>query len=468
MPEPFTPPNSPFPIPNVNMENVTFSIILITHNRSSSLRRALDALQSQTYPMNLIEVRVVVDSCIDDTLAMLQDYKAPFKMHIIEANCRSVGMSRNIGAAEATGQLLLFLDDDIEAMPCLVENHGRVHRERPACAAIDPYPPQLQSRTNFFDVEVRTWWEEKFYQMSKPTHRYTYQDLLCGNLSIDIKLFAGTGGFDSAFGPGTAYEDYEFALRLLKANVPFAVAPDAVGYHYEHETNNLDRSLGRFRQEGRSDVLLGHRHPELRPILPIAAYETACSLLDKILVAVMFFWPAAVDWLALGLRKSLDLLESLRMRKTWRWLRAKLRGYWYLRGVIDELKSRSALFSFMQGEPAHADLGRHEIEIDLQEGWEAAERIIDEQKPDGIYLRYGELSVGHVIPQFGVEPLRGAHLRSILALDFAEPLAGAMAVKGMLKSAAHSEPSLVDNTLLQHLQLFTVVDKKQLKNSSYN
>lgn len=448
------------------MENLTFSIILITHNRSSSLRRALDALQSQTYPMDLIEVRVVLDSCIDDTLTMLQDYKAPFKMHTIEANCRSVGMSRNIGAAEATGQLLLFLDDDIEATPCLVENHGRVHRERQGCAAIGPYPPKLQSRTNFFDVEVRTWWEEKFYQMSKPTHRYTYQDLLCGNLSIDTKLFAGTGGFDSAFGPGTAYEDYEFALRLLKANVPFAVAPDAVGYHYEHETNNLDRSFGRARAEGRSDVLIGQRHPEMKPTLHIKDYETPDSLVNKILVAIVFFWPAALDLLAVGLRKSLDWLQYMGMRGTWRWLRTKLLAYSYLRGVMDQLKTRSALSSFMQEGTASGDLDRHEIEIDLQEGWEAAERIIDEKKPDGIYLRYGELSIGHVTPKFGVEPLRGAHLRSILALDFAEPLARAIAANGMPKSAAHSEPSLVDNTLLQHLQLFKVLDKKKLENSA--
>jgi translation initiation factor 6 (eIF-6) len=48
------------------------------------------------------------------------------------------------------------------------------------------------------------------------------------------------------------------------------------------------------------------------------------------------------------------------MRETWRWLRAKLRGYWYLRGVIDELKSREAISSFMQASPARADLGERE------------------------------------------------------------------------------------------------------------
>ncbi|MEG5019233.1 MULTISPECIES: glycosyltransferase [unclassified Microcoleus] len=446
------------------MENLTVSIIIPSHNRSSSLRRALDALHLQTYPIDLIEVIVVADSCIDNTLAMLQDYKARFKVQAIEVNCQSAAIARNTGAASATGQLLLFLDDDIEALPPLVESHARVHSLRPGSAVMGPYPPKLHGGTTLFEVEVRSWWEEKFYQMSQPGHRFTYLDLLSGNLSLDAELFARLDGFDSAFG-NCGGEDYEFGMRLLKANVPFVVAAEAVGYHYEHETNNLDRSFGRFRQEGRSNVLIGYRHPELRPILPIAAYETADSLVDKILVAVTFLCPAAVDWLAVGLRQSLDLLESLRMRGTWRWLRAKLRAYWYLRGAIDELKSRSALSSFIQGEPAGADLGRHEIEIDLQEGWEAAERIIDEKKPDGIYLSYGELSVGHVTPKFGVEPLRGAHLRSILALDFAEPLARAIAVKGMPKSAAHSEPSLVDNTLLQNLQLFTVLEKKNLKNS---
>ena len=422
----------------MNRENPTVSIIIPSHNRSSSLRRALDALHSQTYPLDLMSVIVVADSCIDDTLAMLQDYKAPFKLQAIDVNCRSAAIARNTGAASATGQLLLFLDDDIEALPPLVESHARVHRQRPGSAVMGPYPPKLQGGTKFFDVEVRSWWEDKFYQMSLWDHRFTYQDLLSGNLSLDAELFARLDGFDSAFG-NCGGEDYEFGLRLLKADVSLVLAPEAVGYHYEHETNNLDRSFRRSRQEGRSDVLIGRRHPELRPMLHIKDYETPIFLVDKILVTIAFLWPTVVDGLAVGARKSLDLLESLGMRGTWRWLRAKLRGYWYLRGVIDEIKSRSAISSFMQGGPARADLGGHEINIDLQQGWEAAESLLDAERPAGVYLYYGQLTVGHIFPQAGVEPLRGAHLRSILALLLAEPLARAIGVNGMPRTAEKIE-----------------------------
>ncbi|MEG4171059.1 MULTISPECIES: glycosyltransferase [unclassified Microcoleus] len=420
------------------MENLTVSIIIPSHNRSSSLRRALDALHLQTYPIDLMEVIVVADSCIDDTLTMLQDYKAPFKVQAIEVNCRSAAIARNTGAASATGQLLLFLDDDIEALPPLVESHARVHSLRPGSAVMGPYPPKLQGATTLFHVQARSWWEDKFYQMSQPAHRFIYKDLLSGNLSLDAELFARLDGFDSAFG-NCGGEDYEFGVRLLKADVPFVVAAGAVGCHYEHETNNLDRYFRRSRQEGRSDVLIGNRHPELRPTLQLAGYESAYSVVDKILVAIAFFWPAAVDWLALGLRKSLDLLESLRMRGTWRWLWEKLRGYWYLRGVIDELKSRSAISSFIQGGPASGDLGGHEINIDLQQGWEAAESLLDAERPTGVYLYYGQLTVGHIVPQAGAEPLRGAHLRSILALDFAQPLAGAIAVNSMPRTGETME-----------------------------
>ncbi len=41
----------------------------------------------------------------------------------------------------------------------------------------------------------------------------------------------------------TAAGKNEFGVRLLKADVSFVLAAEAVGYHYEHETNSLDRSI---------------------------------------------------------------------------------------------------------------------------------------------------------------------------------------------------------------------------------
>ena len=62
----------------------TISIIIPTHNRGNSLRRTLNAMCFQTYPVDNFEVLVVADGCTDGTIEMLQSYQAPFTLNIIE------------------------------------------------------------------------------------------------------------------------------------------------------------------------------------------------------------------------------------------------------------------------------------------------------------------------------------------------------------------------------------------------
>ena len=68
-----------------------------------------------------------------------------------------------------------------------------------------------------------------------------------------------------------------------------------------------------------------------------------------------------------------------------------------------------------------------------------AEHLLDAERPAGVYLYYDQLTVGHIFPQVGMEPLRGSHLRSILALYFAEPLARAIGANGMPRTAEKIE-----------------------------
>jgi hypothetical protein len=117
---------------------------------------------------------------------------------------------------------------------------------------------------------------------------------------------------------------------------------------------------------------------------------------------------------------------------------------------MDELKTRSNISSFIQEGPVRADLGGYEIEIDLQQGLEAAEQKIDVERPAGIYLYYGKLTIGHILPEVGAEPLRGVHLRRILALHLAEPLARAIAVNGKPRGSEsiESKPLVAEERVL--------------------
>jgi len=288
--------------------------------------------------------------------------------------------------------------------------------------------PSFQGRGDFIRYVGRAWWSDKFCSMQRPGHRFTYRDVLGGNFSISAELFASLGGFDPAIsGPGG--EDYEFGARLIKANVGLRFAGDAIALYHEHETTDVGRSLRRAREEARADVLLGRKHPELRPTLPLVRFQHPYTFLDRIVHSLAYRYSWLGDSLATFLRWMLEVLEQVKLRGLWRRIFTGLQYYWYLRGAADELGSPKALAKFLQGGPACTDQGGLEIEIDLNEGLETAEQTLDEVRPSGVRLRFREHIIGRIPSQAGAEPLRGEHLRPVLATDLATPLLTALALE---------------------------------------
>jgi len=410
----------------------TVSVIIPTHNRSTSLRRTLDALCVQTYPHPLLEVLVVTDGCSDDTVDMLQRYPAPFALRVIVLKGQNQGpaMARNRGAASATGKLLLFLDDDVEPKPPLIMAHVHAHDQQPCLVVMGPYVPVLQGRVDCLRRLMRTWWQDKFHTMRQPGYRFGYWDLLSGNLSLEAEVFDRVGGFDPTF--PCAHEDYELGARLIKAGASLILAPDALAFHYVHENTELNRALQRARLEGRADVLIGRRHPELRPTLALVRLQKPFGVLQRIVHALGYEHRVLGDRLASLGGWILGPLEKIRFRNLWRRVYRGLRYYWYLRGVAEELGSRRALVEFLQAGPHRSDQAGLEIELDLAEGLEETERRLDQERSCGARIRYKEHVVGRIPPSVGAERLRGAHLRPILATELAWPFLMGLAMEGAL------------------------------------
>ncbi|RJR35257.1 MAG: hypothetical protein C4576_25285 [Desulfobacteraceae bacterium] len=259
--------------------------------------------------------------------------------------------------------------------------------------------------------------------MRQPGYRFTYVDLLGGNFSLEAELFVHVGGFDPSF---WTHEDYEFGMRLIKAGADFSFAVDALGYH--HDTTDLNRSFIRKYDEGKADVLMAQRHPELRPLLPLSS-PTSFSFPDRISRALVFDCPPVGHVMIPALRQALRLLERMRMRGLWGRLFRALCAYWYWRGVAETAGSRSAAAILRQGGPDRPPEEDGAIDIDLGEGLEAAERRMDLRRPPGVRIRLGEQFVGAIPSQPGAEPLRGAHLRPILLTKFSKRMLVALAME---------------------------------------
>jgi glycosyltransferase involved in cell wall biosynthesis len=414
--------------------NLTISIIIPTHNRSAALRRTLDAVCSQDYPLHQVEVIVAADRCIDDTVEMVEAYPAPFRMKVIDVPGRGAADARNYGASRAEGRLLIFIDDDIVPAPGFIRAHERW--QKPDRVVVGYSRPIIPDHTDLYWMEVRRWWVVMFSRMREPGHRFTFHDFLSGNFSIHADLFTRIGGFDTGFSANHAHEDYELGVRLIKAGAEIVFAADAVADHYE--CRGLNGSFKRKQDEGRGDVLLGIRHPELIPALPLSNYNLPFSSLTRIIRPLVFCSPKVAYAIALILRLQLGLLKRARRRYRWRSFVNIVLDYWYWVGVASELQTKQELIGFLMRGSGKKNVEKAEVEIDLYDGLEAAERLLDEKRPESVRLRYRKHLIGRIPASPGTEPLRGIHLRSILAKEFGWTLYKVLVLENVVNQAGIS------------------------------
>lgn len=410
------------------MTSYTVSIIIPTHNRSASLLRLLGALSKQTYSLEQIEVIVVANGCTDGTPEILRQLQTSFKLKIIEQSDQGPAGARNNGAAFATGQLLIFLDDDIEPTSSLVESFVTAHTDSPGKVALGYLPPHMGNKRDFLSQELRRWWEDKFNAMREPGHRFRYHDMLSGNFCIQSDKFRRIAGFDTNF--RSCLDDSEFGFRLLKSGETFIFIEDAKGYHYE--TRNLRGMFIRKYNEGHAEVLLGQKHPELKSVLFLSQIQKFSTLVRHVLFTSAFHFSTLDDLGSEVFHKLLGVLEWMRLRRPWRFILDISMIYWYMRGAADKLGSKKAFFDFLNAEFDQEKEFASIIEINLAEGFDCAETRIDQECPNGLVIRYGKHKIGTLDPVPGLERLRGDHLRLILAKYFPIPILMALAHEGLI------------------------------------
>lgn len=105
------------------MQQPLVSIVMATYNRASSLSSySFPAIEKLTYPK--YEVIVVDDCSTDDTQDVLQAYQKKMENLSVLRNKSNQGaaFSRNRGAAQARGEIVVLIDDDVSPFPdCLDE-----------------------------------------------------------------------------------------------------------------------------------------------------------------------------------------------------------------------------------------------------------------------------------------------------------------------------------------------------------
>jgi GT2 family glycosyltransferase len=212
------------------------SVVMPSHNRRERLARAVNHVIKQTYPGEKLELVIVLDGCTDGSAEMLENRRAgiPFKLTVINQKQGGPAAARNAGVRAASGEYIVFLDDDVMATPELVMEHWQTHAQDPAVVVVGPMStPKDHTRP----VWVR--WEEyilesQYEDILAGKYEMTARQFYTGNCSFKKQWMLNAGMFDENF---KRYEDVELAIRMEeRAGVHFCFNPQAIGYHYAHRS----------------------------------------------------------------------------------------------------------------------------------------------------------------------------------------------------------------------------------------
>lgn len=84
------------------------SIIIPTFNEGKRIRECLNSIINQEYPRSRIEIIVVDDGSVDDTLKVAKEYKAK----IVRNGTNNIERGKSIGLEHASSEFVFFLDAD--------------------------------------------------------------------------------------------------------------------------------------------------------------------------------------------------------------------------------------------------------------------------------------------------------------------------------------------------------------------
>ena len=246
------------------------SVVVSTYNRRDSVLRTALTLLQQDFPFSEYEIIVVVDGSTDGTAKVLRALDP--RLCVLEQENRGLAGARNTGARAATGELLIFLDDDMACVPELIGRHVAAHFSRDHAGGVEiaglgpfvgmgaiyvaPDNPRNLAAEHF-NRGLGSWY---LRQRDHPGEAWPENVWSLANTSIRRDVLASAGGFDERF---RMREDGELGVRLRAMGVRQKFVGGAVAYQ------RCDKSAGELVRDAEkfaaADLLFMRTHPDAMP-----------------------------------------------------------------------------------------------------------------------------------------------------------------------------------------------------------
>ena len=222
------------------------SVVIPTYNREQPLRETLADTMRQNYPNFEVLVIDQTRTHESETQVYLEELATAGKIRWFRVDWASLPGARNYAVRRAVGEIILFLDDDVQLPDDFLTAHADNYLAKPdvGCVAgrvfdrmkldfsggdlsIDYLPPEAM------DAGI-AWYFIDLVHTVKPQQVLSARGC---NMSFRSSVFAECGlTFDERFAGSAVREESDFCLRLRSTNMKIWYDPTACLVHLGEES----------------------------------------------------------------------------------------------------------------------------------------------------------------------------------------------------------------------------------------
>jgi len=244
------------------------SLVVPIYNGGPHYPTCFEALCRLEYPSGRLEIHVIDDYSTDGTREYLQRQSPPdfIRLHFPEANLGRARV-RNLALSDATREVVILLDGDMEVRPDFVLTHvaelAKPGREA-VIGRVEPAPWLPKSKLNRYLYE----YSHRGARQFGPDVPIGFQYVLTNNLALSRAALEGGGALEESF-RHYGGEDTLFGYRLAR-KFPGGIFYSDKPLSFHHHDRTLGQYLRIYRDYGYHNLprIVSH-HPEIAT--PLAA-----------------------------------------------------------------------------------------------------------------------------------------------------------------------------------------------------
>jgi len=311
------------------------SVVLATYNRLDLLRRLLTCLSRQTLPASDFEVIVVDDGSKVRVKEHIDPRQYPFPFAMIEQDNAGPAPARHRGALAARGEILFFVDDDMELPPKFLEKHLGYHASGRPTAVFGRYAsdPAIGTKS-IFERYHGVKWDELSRDVASGKVHVDGTLLATGNVSMRREDYLRVGGLDLSL---PRAEDMALGLDLEEIGVSLVFSDDAYSVHLSDHTQP-EKWRKRAFIHGTLEPRIARKHPTMAHADPWR-FAFSLPMTGRILCLPSVLAPALGEKLATVVYGTAEVADKLGFERLAMRGAGLVFGMEYFRGLRTEAGS---------------------------------------------------------------------------------------------------------------------------------